>query len=125
MQPGPYRPVPGGGGCGAATPRNIRITFRFSSLPIRNDSPPIDVGVPPSRQWSVESDADLAPRELSELPGREVGGERRDQVVREERQPHERREARHVVADRPHDRLLPLAARDVGLGGVEPVLADA
>ena len=125
MQPGPYRPVPGGGGCGAATPRNIRITFRFSSLPIRNDSPPIDVGVSAEPAPEGRVGADLDPRELSELPGGKVGGQGRDQVVREERQPHERREARHVVADRPHDRLLALAARQVVLGGVEPVLADA
>ena len=62
---------------------------------------------------------------MAELAGREVGCERRDQVVGEERHPHEGRKARDLVADRAHDCLLALAARQVVLGGVESVLANA
>src|SRR5437763_1296675 len=67
----------------------------------------------------------LYPVELQELPRAQIGGERREQVRAAERQPEERPRARELAQRRLHHLLLVLAARDVGGGRVEPVLADA
>ena len=47
------------------------------------------------------------------------------ELLADERQLHERRDARHLAEDRAQDLLLALGPRDVGVRRVEQVLADA
>src|SRR6185312_17414151 len=65
------------------------------------------------------------PAQLHELPGREIGRERLEQALAVERQLHERPEAQQLVQGCAQYRLLPAAARDVGVARIELVLADA
>ena len=71
---------------------NIATVATLSSVPRMTDSPPTVAGSPPSRQWSARAGvgAEVDPAELHQLPGAEVGRERRDEVVADERQPRPR-----------------------------------
>ena len=118
---------PGGGGCGAERPVNIEIAAAFSSVPISTDSPPIVCGSPPRRQWSARAALarNLTQPSCSSCPAREVGRQRLDEVAADEGQPQERARPDELVGHRLDHGLLALAAREVVLGRVEPVLADA
>ena len=102
----------------------MAITGAFSSLPMMTDCPSMSAICPPRRQRSSPLDGmrRFDPAELQELVRRQVGGERRHEVVADERHAQERPEARDLVHDRLEHRLLALAARDVVLGRVELVL---
>ena len=106
---------------------NIDRVALFSSPPTSTDWPPTDCGSPPRRQCSerLSFERKRDPAELQQLTGREVGRERLDEVVADERQLHEGAGGDELVRHRLDDRLLPLAAREVVLGRVEPVLTDA
>ena len=65
------------------------------------------------------------PAELDELPGRQVGGQRFQERVAVEREPHHGPEAEQLGHHGAHDRLLAQAACDVAVGRVELVLPDA
>src|SRR5688500_16317508 len=69
--------------------------------------------------------AEAHPAELQQLTRAEVGRERLDDVVADEGQPEERRGADDLCGQRLDDCLLPVAPRQVVLGRVETVLADA
>src|SRR5947209_15995777 len=69
--------------------------------------------------------AELHPGELDEIPGGEVGRDRREERRPVERQREEPRRARELRKRRLHHRLLVLTALEVRPRRVEPVLPDA
>ena len=71
----------------------------------------------------VRAEAD--PAELQELSGGQVRRQRLDEAGADERQLHEGAEGDELVGHRLDDGLLALAAREVVLGRVEPVLPHA
>ena len=64
------------------------------------------------------------PAELEQLPGAQVGRERRDEIVADERQPDRSPDARHLVERRLQDLLLAARPREVRLARLEKVAPD-
>ena len=69
--------------------------------------------------------AELAPAQPEELVGREIGRQGLQQAPADERHPDVGAEARELAHHGLQHLLIPLAARDVRLGRIERVLADA
>ena len=65
------------------------------------------------------------PAELREFPRREIRGEWRCEIAAHERKAEEGPEARDLISDSVGHDLLAVATRDVGVGRVELVRADA
>ena len=116
---------PGRAATGADMPSTARITRRFSSPPINSLAPPTDVIVPPRWQCSVRRDAHLAPAELEDVVGGEIGRQRLADRAPDTREVEERLGRGEGACDRLQDALLAEAARDVVVGRVRRVLAHA
>ena len=76
-------------------------------------------------QGSGRVGAELDPAELQQLSGGEIGRQRLHEVAADEGELQERARPDELVGHRLDHGLLALAAREVVLGRVEPVLPDA
>ena len=68
---------------------------------------------------------EVDPAELHQLPGGQIGRERPHEIAADERKAQRRSGARHLVEGGGNNLLLAACAVEVGLGGVQQVVADA